>query len=159
MVSFWYLEAQRFWVKNWPGLEKMKIFSRGLYVCMYGCMYVCMYVCMYGQLNSIIEHNFFVISQTIISGWLCPIRLVMWIFWWRFYCYVPSQLFTINSRNKSSLNFFFFLFVCLFFVVFKLSFTPFKDEQSLRGMELQEKRTQAQKGLSLLEICLGRTYS
>ena len=38
----------------------------------------------------------------------------------------------------------------------KLGFTPYKAEQPLRGMELQEK--EAQKGYSIQEICLERTY-
>ena len=39
----------------------------------------------------------------------------------------------------------------------KLGFTPCKDEQPLRGIELQKK--EAQKGWSILEICLERAYS
>ena len=38
-----------------------------------------------------------------------------------------------------------------------MGFTPGKAEQPLRGMELQEK--EAQKGQSIQEICLERTYS
>ena len=38
----------------------------------------------------------------------------------------------------------------------KSGFTPYKAEQPLRGMELQEK--EAQKGYSRQEICLERTY-
>ena len=45
----------------------------------------------------------------------------------------------------------FFFFFCLF------GFTPFKVEQPLRGMELQEKK--ARKDYSIQEICLERTYS
>ena len=41
--------------------------------------------------------------------------------------------------------------------VFKLGFTPCKAEQRLRGMELQEKKTE--KDCSIQEICLERTYS
>ena len=38
-----------------------------------------------------------------------------------------------------------------------MGFTSCKAEQSLRGMELQEK--EAQKDYSIQEICLERTYS
>ena len=44
--------------------------------------------------------------------------------------------------------------MCIFF---KLGFTPCKDEQTLRGMEVQEK--EAQKDLTIQEICLEKTYS
>ena len=39
----------------------------------------------------------------------------------------------------------------------KLWFTPYKAEQPLRGMELQEK--EAQKDYRISEICLEITYS
>ena len=42
-------------------------------------------------------------------------------------------------------------------VFFKLRFTPYKTEQPLQDMELQEK--EAQKLLSIGEIPLERTYS
>ena len=40
---------------------------------------------------------------------------------------------------------------------FKLGFTPFKAEEPLWAMELQEK--EAQKDWSIQEICLERTYN
>ena len=39
----------------------------------------------------------------------------------------------------------------------KLGFTPCKAEQLLRGMRLQEKKTQ--KDYSIQEICLEKTYN
>ena len=45
------------------------------------------------------------------------------------------------------------LYLWLFF---KLGFTPYKAEQPLQGMELQE--TEAQKDYIIQEICLERTY-
>ena len=43
------------------------------------------------------------------------------------------------------------------FLFFKLRFTPYKAEQLLRGMDLQEK--EAQKDFRIQEICLEKTYS
>ena len=43
------------------------------------------------------------------------------------------------------------------FLFFKLRLTPYKVEQLLRGMDLQEK--EAQKDYRIQEICLEKTYS
>ena len=46
---------------------------------------------------------------------------------------------------------------CITFFFFLLEFTPCKDEQPLRGMELQEKKHK--KDYRTQKICLERTYS
>ena len=66
---------------------------------------------------------------------------------------LEGKSFSKMLELTSLLNFIWALTLSLFL---KLGFTPYKAEQPLRGMVLQEK--ESQKDCSIQEICIKRTY-